>query len=140
MNEINSGNEYDAFQAKSENGILKVYEVSATPESDTYTISVGLPDGCSKNAKLYYYENGEVVEISSSQVSKTFTVQTDSLGYFAVIDSSISGGEDHEVTKVTLNKTSAAMKKGDKLQLSATVLPQTGQRINQFVGKAQTTR
>ena len=125
VNEINSGNEYDAFQAKSENGILKVYEVSATPESDTYTISVGLPDGCSKNAKLYYYENDEVVEISSSQVSKTFTVQTDSLGYFAVIDSSISGGEDHEVTKVTLNKTSAAMKKGDKLQLSATVLPQT---------------
>ena len=63
--------------------------------------------------------------ISSSQVSKTFTVQTDSLGYFAVIDSSISGGEDHEVKKVTLNKISAAMKKGDKLQLSATVLPQT---------------
>ena len=59
VNEINSGNEYDAFQAKSENGILKVYEVSATHESDTYTISVGLPDGCSKNAKLYYYENGE---------------------------------------------------------------------------------
>lgn len=125
VNEINSGNEYDAFQAKSENGILKVYEVSATHESDTYTISVGLPDGCSKNAKLYYYENGEAVEFSSSQVSKTFTVQTGSLGYFAVIDSSISGGEDHEVTKVTLNKTSAAMKKGDKLQLSATVLPQT---------------
>ena len=125
MNEINSGDEYDAFQAKSENGILKVYEVSATPESDTYTISIGLPDGYSKNAKLYCYENGEAVEISSSQVSKTFTVQTGSLGYFAVIDSSISGGEDHEVTKVTLNKTSAAMKKGDKLQLSATVLPQT---------------
>lgn len=125
VNEINSGDEYDAFQAKSENGILKVYEVSATPESDTYTVSIGLPDGYSKNAKLYCYENGEAVEISSSQVSKTFTVQTGSLGYFAVIDSSISGGEDHEVTKVTLNKTSAAMKKGDKLQLSATVLPQT---------------
>ena len=29
------------------------------------------------------------------------------------------------MTKVTLNKTSASMKKGDKLQLSATVLPQT---------------
>lgn len=127
VNEINSGNEYDAFQAKSENGILKVYEVSVSTdtENDTYTVSIGLPDGYSKNAKLYYYENGEAVEISSSQVSKTFTVQTGSLGYFAVIDSSISGGEDHEVTKVTLNKTSAAMKKGDKLQLSATVLPQT---------------
>lgn len=31
VNEINSGNEYDAFQAKSENGILKVYEVSSNP-------------------------------------------------------------------------------------------------------------
>ena len=106
---------------------MKVYEVSVSTdtENDTYTVSIGLPDGYSKNAKLYCYENGEAVEISSSQVSKTFTVQTGSLGYFAVIDSSISGGEDHEVTKVTLNKTSAAMKKGDKLQLSATVLPQT---------------
>ena len=27
VNEINSGNEYDAFQAKSENGILKVWWV-----------------------------------------------------------------------------------------------------------------
>lgn len=127
VNEINSGDEYNAFKAKSENGILKVYEVSATPdtESDSYTISIGLPDGYSKNAKLYYYENGKAVEISSSQVSKTFTVQTDSLGYFAVIDSSISGGDDNDVTKVTLNKNSADMKKGDKLQLSATVLPQT---------------
>ena len=127
VNEINSGDEYDAFQAKSENGILKVYEVSVSTDTknDTYTVSIGLPDGYSKNAKLYFYENGEAVEISSSQVSKTFTVQTGGLGYFAVIDSSISGGEDHEVTKVTLNKMSAAMKKGDKLQLSATVLPQT---------------
>ena len=97
----------------------------ATHESDTYTISVGLSDGCSKMQSLYYYENGEAVEISSSQVSKTFTVQTDSLGYFAVIDSSISGGEDHEVTKVTLNKTTAAMKRATNYNYRQTVLPQT---------------
>ena len=47
------------------------------------------------------------------------------MGYFAVIDSSVPSGNNDEVTKVTLNKTSASMKKGDRLQLSATVLPQT---------------
>ena len=125
--EIYSGDEYNALSAKSSNGALRVYKISTTPDNgaDSYTVSVGLPDGYSKNAKLYSYADGEVSEIASSMVSKTFTVQTDGLGYFAVIDSSISGGNNDEVTKVTLNKTSASMKKGDKLQLSATVLPQT---------------
>ena len=98
---------------------------STCPAPNDYTVSIGLPDGYSKNAKLYFYADGEASEISSSMVSKTFTTQTESLGYFAVIDSSISDGNNDEVTKVTLNKTSASMKKGDKLQLSATVLPQT---------------
>ncbi len=125
--EIYSGDEYNAFKAKSSDRALSVYKISATPDSSTdeYTVSIGLPDGYSKNAKLYFYSDGEASEISSSIVNKTFTAQTNSLGYFAVIDSSISGGNNDEVTKVTLNKTSASMKKGDKLQLSATVLPQT---------------
>ena len=124
---IYSGDEYNAFKAKSSDGALNVYKISVTPDSNAndYTVSIGLPDGYSKNAKLYFYANGEASEISSSMVSKTFTTQTESLGYFAVIDSSISDGNNDEVTKVTLNKTSASMKKGDKLQLSATVLPQT---------------
>lgn len=124
---IYSGDEYNAFKAKSSDGALNVYKISVTPDSNAndYTVSIGLPDGYSKNAKLYFYADGEASEISSSMVSKTFTAQTESLGYFAVIDSSISGGNNDEVTKVTLNKTSASMKKGDKLQLSATVLPQT---------------
>lgn len=58
-------------------------------------------------------------------ISKTFTASTDSLGYFAVIDASIPDGNTDEVTKVTLNKTTASLKKGDKLSLSATVLPKT---------------
>ena len=125
--EVYSGDEYNAFKAKSADGALKVYKISAAPDikDGDYTVSIGLPDGYSKNAKLYSYADGEASEISSSMVSKTFTAQTDSLGYFAVIDSSISDGNNDEVTKVTLNKTSASMKKGDKLQLSATVLPQT---------------
>ena len=125
--EIYSGDEYNAFKAKADNGALSVYSISATPDikDGEYTVSIGIPDGYSKNARLYFYDNGEVTEISSSQVSKTFTVQMENLGYFAVIDSSISDGNNDEVTSVTLNKTSAAMKKGDKLQLSATVLPQT---------------
>ena len=125
--EIYSGDEYNALSAKSSNGALRVYKISTTPDNgaDSYTVSVGLPDGYSKNAKLYFYTDGEVSEISSSMVSKTFTAQTDILGYFAVIDSTVSDGNNDEVTKVTLNKTSASMKKGDKLQLSATVLPQT---------------
>lgn len=125
--EIYSGDEYSAFKSKSADGALSVYKISAAPDSDLgeYSVSIGLPDGYSKNAKLYFYSDGEASEISSSMVSKTFTVQNDSLGYFAVIDSSIPDGNKGEVTKVTLNKTSASMKKGDKLQLSATVLPQT---------------
>ena len=125
--EIYSGDEYTAFKTKSADGALKVYKISATPDikNGEYTVSIGIPNGYSTNAKLYSYADGKVSEISSSMVSKTFTVQTDSLGYFAVIDSSVSGGNNDEVTKVTLNKTSASMKKGDRLQLSATVLPQT---------------
>lgn len=124
---IYSGDEYNAFKVKSSDGALNVYKISVTPDSNAndYTVSIGLPDGYSKNAKLYFYADGEASEISSSMVSKTFTTQTESLGYFAVIDSSISDGNNDEVTKVTLNKTSASLKKGDKLQLSATVLPQT---------------
>lgn len=127
VEEIESGDVYNAFKAKSTDGVFSVYKISATPDitDGEYTVSIGIPDGYSKNAKLYSYTDGEALEISSSQVSKTFTVQTDSLGYFAVIDSSISGGNNDKVTKVTLNKTSASMMKGDKLQLSATVLPPT---------------
>lgn len=125
--EIYAGDAYNAFKAKSADGALSVYKISAIPDmkDGEYTVSVGLPDGYSKNAKLYFYAEGEVSEISSSMVSKTFTAQTESLGYFAVIDASISDGNKDEVTKVALNKTSASMKKGDRLQLSATVLPQT---------------
>lgn len=125
--EVYSGSEYSAFKAQSSDGALSVYRISANPDikDGEYTVSIGIPDGYSKNAKLYFYDDGAVSEISSSQVSKTFTVQTNRLGYFAVIDSSISGGDDDKVTNVMLNKSSTAMKKGDKLQLSATVLPQT---------------
>lgn len=126
IEEIYSGGEYEAFRAKAGDGALTVYKISAPDsESGEYDVSIGNPDGYSKNAKLYFYSDGEALQIASSMVSKTFSAATDSLGYFAVIDSSIPGGNDDEVTKVTLNKTSAAMKTGEKLQLSATVLPQT---------------
>ena len=125
--QIYSGEEYDAFKAKSADGALSVCKISAAPDikNGEYTVSIGTPDGYSKNARLYFYVGGEVSEISSSQVSKTFIVQTDALGYFAAIDTSVTGGDTDEVTSVTLNKASAAMKKGEKLQLSATVLPRT---------------
>lgn len=127
VKDVYSGNEYSAFKEKAGESALCVYEVSADPDAKNgeYTVSIGLPDGFTKNAKLYSYEDGQATELSSSQVSKTFTVQTESLGYFAVIDSTVSGGDNEEVTAVTLNKTSAAMKTGEKLQLSATVLPKT---------------
>ncbi len=125
--EIYSGDEYDAFKSESGGGAVSVYKLTAAPgvRSGGYTVSIGIPDGFSANARLYSYTESGASEISSSMISKTFTVQTDSLGYFAVIDSSISDGNNDEVTKVTLNKTSAAMKKGEKLQLSAAVLPNT---------------
>ncbi len=127
VEKVYSGDEYNAFKAIAGDSALSVLSISANPDitEGEYSVSIGIPDGYSKNAKLYSYDNGEASEISSSQVSKTFTVQTESLGYFAVADSSISSGDTDEVTKVTLNKTSATLKKGEKLRLSATVLPQT---------------
>ena len=127
VEKVYSGDEYNAFKAIAGDSALSVLSISANPDitEGEYSVSIGIPDGYSKNAKLYSYDNGEASEISSSQVSKTFTVQTESLGYFAVADSSISSGDTDEVTKVMLNKTSATLKKGEKLRLSATVLPQT---------------
>ena len=125
--EIYAGEAYNAFKATSADGALRVYKLLATPTSTdgAYTVSIGLPDGFSKNAKLYSYADGEASLLASSMISKTFTASTDSLGYFAVIDASIPDGNNDEVTKVTLNKTTASLKKGDKLSLSATVLPKT---------------
>ncbi len=125
--QIYSGTEYDAFKSQAANKALSVYKISASPDikDGNYTVSIGIPDGYTKNSKLYSYDGADAIEISSPIISKTFTVQTDSLGYFAIIDLSSSAEVSDEVTDVVLNKTSASLQKGSKLQLSATVLPQT---------------
>lgn len=124
---VYSGIEYDAFKAESGESALSVYNISAEPDvkDGGYTVSIGIPNGYTSNAKLYFYADEKANEISSSQISKTFTVQTESIGYFAIIDSSVSDGNNDEVTDVVLNKTSTSVKKGSKIQLSATILPQT---------------
>ncbi|MBP3362023.1 MAG: leucine-rich repeat protein [Clostridia bacterium] len=124
---VYSGSEYDVFAKAAGAGSLCVYELSLLPAgtdaSDELTLSIGLPDGYTKSAKLYQLEGGVPVALSASVVSKTLTAKTDCLGYVAVIDSTVEGGNDDEITKVTLNKSSASIKVGEKIQLSAAVSP-----------------
>ena len=124
---IYSGSEYEAFAQKAENGSINVYEISLLPENtevpDEIALNIGIPTGFTKNAVLYQLNNGSPALLSASVISQTLIAETDSLGYFAVIDTTAQSGDNDEVTRITLNKSSASMKVSEKIQLSATVYP-----------------
>ena len=126
---VYTGAEYNVFSEEAQGSALRVYELSLLPEGTTaegdFTLSIGLPTGFSSTAQLYQLQAGAAAVMNAPVVSKTFTATTDTLGYFAVIDRSISGGEGNEPVSVSLNKTSASMQVGEQLQLSATVNPAT---------------
>lgn len=124
---VHHGSAYDAFAQKAENGSMNVYEISLLPENteipDEVTVNIGIPTGFTKNAALYQFNNGSPTLLSSLVISRTLTATTDSIGYFAVIDTTVESGNNDEVTRITLNKSSASIKVGEKVQLSATVYP-----------------
>ena len=126
---VYSGAEYDVFSEAAQDSALQVYEISLLPEDTAedgeYTLSIGLPEGFSNNAQLYRLDSGAAAAMDASMVSKTLSASTDTLGYFAVIDPSVPGGDTDDPVSVTLNKTSASMKVGEQIQLSATVKPST---------------
>ena len=128
---VTSGNEYDKFQATAGNGAVRVYRVSLEPSTSSLPASldlgIGRPSGMTSNAKLYHLSGDSVSLINSTTVSGTLTATVPELGYYAVIDSTVSGGETDPTLaeSVSLNRKTASIEAGKSLQLSATVLPST---------------
>ncbi len=125
---VTSGAEYNAFKAQAGTSAFAVYrlnlEPSTAPLPDSMDLKLGVPSGMSKNTKLYAYRNGSVNALSSAYVSGTISASVDELGYFAVIDSTTSAGEDPTVpTGIQLSSSSASLEAGKRLQLTATVTP-----------------
>lgn len=127
LERIYSGAEYDKFAQTADGSALAVYRVSVGPAAsqlpDTMKISLGLPDGFTKTSKLYHLTNNTVNAVNASVVSRAFTTDVTELGYFGVVDNQTSGGDETEVTTVTVNRSAVELAVGKKVQLSATVLP-----------------
>lgn len=126
---VYSGAEYDAFRGEAGEGDLRVYEISLLPQdtsaSGDLNLSIGLPTSFTKNAKLYSYDGGSVSALKTSVISRTASADVSGTGYFALIDSNAAPEDGNEVTGIKLNRSSAELKAGGRLQLSATVEPAT---------------
>ncbi len=125
---VSSGEEYDTFKAAADGSALKVYQVSLLPSGadvqGEMSLSVGIPSGFTKKALLYSYEDGSATQLDTSVNATTATAKISGLGCFALIDSSVEGGDDDgSVTSVELNRSSAEMEIGDQIQLSSSVKP-----------------
>lgn len=129
VEELTSGSDYQKFQAAAGDGAMKAYTVSVLPASvqlpDEINVKFGVDTSFTSNTKLYRISGNQAVTVPSTFVSRTITADVDSLGSFAVIDSTVSGGDNEGTvpTSVTLNKTSVSLEAGKMTQLSATVLP-----------------
>lgn len=124
---VTSGAEYTAFKAQAPEGSVKAYNISLLPSSITAPeeigLKIGLPSSFTNKAKLYKYTDGEAVDLNAPIISKTFSTTASELGYFGIADNTVAETETDEVISVRLNKTSAELEIGKKVQLSATVLP-----------------
>ena len=128
---ITQGSQFDAFR-NSTNGAVAVYRIelfgnASAPE--TMTLAIGRPKSMGTGAKLYTLQDGKVTAVSANAISGSLTAQVNTLGYYAIIDGESAGGQvDPTVPSgIRLNRTEATLEQGHKLQLSATVLPDTAQ-------------
>ncbi len=127
---VTSGAAYAAFQAQAGESALAVYELSLEPSSapvpESMSLKLGIPSGMSKNAKLYTYSDGSVTPVTAAVVGSTLSASVEELGYFALMDSTVDPGEDSTVpTGIQLSSTAASVEAGKRLQLTATVTPDT---------------
>ena len=125
---VSSGAEYDAFRAQAGSGALAVYHLSLEPAGadvpESMSLKLGIPSGMSKSARLYAYTSGSVSPVTATLMSSTFSASIESLGYYAVLDGTVTPGEDTTVpTGITLSKSTATVEAGKRLQLTATVTP-----------------
>ncbi len=131
VKQVTSGPQFDAFR-NSTNGTVAVYQISmanGASAPETMALSVGRPKDMGSGAKLYTLKGSQVTLVPTNTVSGTLMAQVNDLGYFAVIDGEASGG-DSQVdptipAEIKLSRTAASLTEGQKLQLSATVLPDT---------------
>ena len=127
---VSSGAEYDAFRAEAGSGALAVYRLSLEPAGadvpERMEFKLGIPSGMSKNAKLCTYASGSVTPVTATLMSSTFSASIEGLGYYAVLDATVDPGEDPAVpTGITLSASTATVEAGKRLQLTATVTPDT---------------
>ena len=127
---VTSGTEYAAFQAQADGGALAVYRLSLEPGTapvpESMDLKLGIPSGMSKSAKLYAYSSGSVTQVTTALMSSTLSASIEELGYYAVMDSTVDPGEDTTVpTGIQLSSTTASVEAGKRLQLTATVSPDT---------------
>ena len=127
---VTSGTEYNAFKAQAGEGALAVYRLSLEPSAaqvpDSMELKIGIPTGMSKNAKLYAYNGGSITQVTTALMSSTLSASIEELGYYAVLDSTVTPGEDTTVpTEITLSASTATVEAGKRLQLTATVTPGT---------------
>ncbi len=128
--DITSGEAYKAFSKAADNSVLKVFKISVDQEAelpDSMNLAVARPAGMTSSAKLYSLESGAVTPLDTTAMSGTLMADVSELGYFAIIDGSVAGGEKDPTapTSVSLNKKNVQLQVGKTLQLSATVLPST---------------
>ena len=78
----------------------------------------------SKSARLCAYTSGSVTPVTATLMSSTFSASIDALGYYAVLDDTVTPGTDTTVpTGITLSRSTATVEAGKRLQLTATVTP-----------------
>ncbi len=128
MTPVTSGAVYNAFKAEAGDGALAVYQLNLEPNTatvpDSMDLKIGVPSSMSKNTKLYTYNDGKVSAVTSAYVSGTISASVEELGYYAVIDSTTQAVENPTVpTGIQLSSTSTSLEAGKRLQLTATVTP-----------------
>lgn len=127
---VTSGAAYTAFQTAADGSAFAVYQLSLEPSSaavpESLSLKLGLPAGMTKSAKLYTYSSGSVESVTAALIGTTLSADLEELGYIAVMDSTVDPGEDPAIpTAIQLNKETASLEVGKRLQLNATVTPNT---------------
>ena len=127
---VYSGAQYDAFQTQANGSAFAVYQINLEPTTailpESMDLQMGLPSGLTKNSKLYTYRSGNVEALTSAYISGSVTASVEELGYFALIDSTSTPVENPDVpTGISLSASTATVEAGKRLQLTATVTPDT---------------
>lgn len=127
---VYSGAQYDAFQTQANGSAFAVYQINLEPTTailpESMDLQMGLPSGLTKNSKLYTYRSGNVEALTSAYISGSVTASVEELGYFSLIDSTSTPVENPDVpTGISLSASTATVEAGKRLQLTATVTPDT---------------